>query len=56
MREFHEYYCTKCRTKTTTEYPGYVECPVCKSGENIRDFGDYEEAPYLGKDYNWNKP
>jgi Zn finger protein HypA/HybF involved in hydrogenase expression len=55
IEEFYEYYCTKCHVKITTDEPGYVECPECESGNHIRDYADYEDPPFLGKDFNYNK-
>lgn len=53
--KIYEYYCAKCKIKITTYGHGYCECPVCKSGRHIRDYGDYEEPPWAGQDFNYNK-
>ena len=55
MSELLEYYCEDCHIKITTDEPGYVECPTCKSGAKIKDYGDYEGPSYLGQDFNYNK-
>jgi len=56
-KEFYEYYCTKCKTKITHDELTHVECPVCKSGKYIRDYGDYESPIWenFQDNYNWNK-
>lgn len=54
----YEYYCMRCHIKVTTDEPGYVECPKCKSGSEIcdyGDFGDYDNVAMGGGSFNWNK-
>lgn len=53
-----EYYCLRCRIKVETDETGFVECPQCGKGDEIRDYGDYEEPiwAHFRDDYNWNKP
>ena len=53
----YEYFCTECKIKIETDQSGYIKCPQCNSGTNIRDFEDYDEPlwAYCGKDFNWNK-
>jgi DNA-directed RNA polymerase subunit RPC12/RpoP len=57
-KEFYEYYCTKCKIKTTHDELAHVKCPACQSGRHIRDCGDYEPPVWenFKDDYSWNKP
>jgi len=51
----YKYFCIRCKIEITTDKWGYVECPQCKSGRYIRDYGDYEEPDWKGAPFNWNK-
>jgi Zn finger protein HypA/HybF involved in hydrogenase expression len=53
-----EYYCKRCSIKIKSDEAGYIECPQCKSGDSIVDYGDcgeYDNMIMGGGRFNWNK-